>query len=111
MKNSDKDAQLAVLADALTKIVDVATIGPATTTPIVELLARNGDLGPLRRLAPLRPTGRCRRPFRLSRPSMRRRRTRVRQRLRNGRYRNRPTIGCLNRRRPSRTRRQIRRRG
>ncbi len=39
-----KDAQLATLADALTKIVEVATIGPATTTPIVELLARTGDL-------------------------------------------------------------------
>lgn len=29
----DKDVQLAILADALTKIIDVATIGPATTTP------------------------------------------------------------------------------
>lgn len=42
---TDKDAQLAILADALTKIIDVATIGPATTTtPAVELLARSGDL-------------------------------------------------------------------
>ncbi|MCQ4190049.1 hypothetical protein, partial [Methylocystis suflitae] len=44
MKDSDKQAQLAILADALTKIVDVATIGPATTTPIVEWLARCVDL-------------------------------------------------------------------
>ncbi len=60
----DKDAQLAILADALTKIVEVATIGTATTTPIVELLARTGDLatealvvaasyGPLPPAAPL----------------------------------------------------------
>jgi hypothetical protein len=41
---SGKDAQLAILADALTKIVDVASIGPATTTPIAHLLARTGDL-------------------------------------------------------------------
>lgn len=44
MKDSDREAQLAILADALTKIVDVATIGPATATPMVELLARSGDL-------------------------------------------------------------------
>ena len=30
----DKDAQLSILADALTKIVEVATVGPATTTPV-----------------------------------------------------------------------------
>lgn len=35
---------MAILADALTKIVEVATIGPATTTPMAELLARSGDL-------------------------------------------------------------------
>jgi len=40
MKDSDKQAQLAILADALTKIVEVATIGPATTTPMVELGGR-----------------------------------------------------------------------
>jgi dihydrodipicolinate synthase/N-acetylneuraminate lyase len=40
----DKDAQLAILADALTKIVDVATIGADATAPAVELLARAGDL-------------------------------------------------------------------
>ncbi len=40
----DKDAQLAILADALTKIVDVATIGADATTPAAELLARTGDL-------------------------------------------------------------------
>lgn len=31
---SDKDAQLAILAGALTKIVEVATIGPATYGPL-----------------------------------------------------------------------------
>lgn len=41
---SDKEAQLAILADALTKIVDVATVGPATTRPTDDLLARAGDL-------------------------------------------------------------------
>lgn len=41
---SDKEAQLAILADALTKIVDVATVGSATTMPTDDLLARAGDL-------------------------------------------------------------------
>lgn len=44
MNDSDKDAQLTILADALTKILDVAAIDPATTTPLAELLARSGDL-------------------------------------------------------------------
>lgn len=40
----DKDTQLAILADALMNIVDVATIGANATSPVVELLARTGDL-------------------------------------------------------------------
>lgn len=106
MKDSDKEAQLAILADALTKIVEVATIGPATTTPIVALLARSGDLA-AQALVAAATYGPLPEPFCLSRPSRRCRRTRVRQRLRNGRDRNRLKFGRTdehpNRRRPSRT--------
>ncbi len=37
-------AQLAILADALTEIVDLASGGPKLVAPPVELLARAGDL-------------------------------------------------------------------
>jgi hypothetical protein len=37
-------AQLAILADALTKIVDLASGGPKLVAPPVEPLARAGDL-------------------------------------------------------------------
>ena len=37
-------AQLAILADALTEIVDLASGGPKLVAPSVELLARAGDI-------------------------------------------------------------------
>ena len=41
---SNAAAQLAILADALTEIVDLASGGPKLVAPAVELLARAGDL-------------------------------------------------------------------
>ena len=41
---SNAAAQLAILADALTEIVDLASGGPRVVAPPVELLARAGDL-------------------------------------------------------------------
>lgn len=41
---SNAAAQLAILADALTEIVDLASCGPKLVAPPVELLARAGDL-------------------------------------------------------------------
>jgi hypothetical protein len=41
---SNTAAQLAILADALTEIVDLASGGPKLVAPPVELLARAGDL-------------------------------------------------------------------
>jgi len=37
-------AQLAILADALTEIVDLATADPKTVAPPAEILARAGDI-------------------------------------------------------------------
>ena len=61
--------QRAILADALTEIVDLASGGPKLVAPPVELLARAGDLGPPKPLPSPRPTGLCRRA---SLPSRRR---------------------------------------
>ena len=41
---SNAAAQLAILADALTEIVDLASGGPKLVAPPVDLLARAGDL-------------------------------------------------------------------
>jgi hypothetical protein len=41
---SNTAMQLAILADALTEIVDLASGGPKLVAPSVELLARAGDL-------------------------------------------------------------------
>jgi len=41
---SNSATQLAILADALTEIVDLASCGPKLVAPPVELLARAGDL-------------------------------------------------------------------
>jgi len=40
----DAAAQLAILADALTEIVDLATADPRTVAPPAEILARAGDV-------------------------------------------------------------------
>ncbi len=40
----DAAARLAILADALTEIVDLATADPKTVTPPAEILARAGDI-------------------------------------------------------------------
>jgi hypothetical protein len=40
----DVAAQLAILADALTEIVDLATADPKTVAPPAEILARAGDI-------------------------------------------------------------------
>jgi hypothetical protein len=41
---TDTAAQLAILADALTEIVDLATADPKTVAPPTEVLARAGDI-------------------------------------------------------------------
>jgi len=41
---TDAAAQLAILADALTEIVDLATADPKTVAPPAEILARAGDI-------------------------------------------------------------------
>jgi hypothetical protein len=41
---TDAVAQLAILADALTEIVDLATADPKTVAPPAEILARAGDI-------------------------------------------------------------------
>jgi hypothetical protein len=41
---TDTAAQLAILANALTEIVDLATAGPKTVAPPGEVLARAGDI-------------------------------------------------------------------
>ena len=41
---TDAAAQLAILADALTEIVDLATADPKTVAPPAEILARAGDV-------------------------------------------------------------------
>ena len=41
---TDAAAQLAILADALTEIVDLATADPKTVAPPGEVLARAGDI-------------------------------------------------------------------
>jgi hypothetical protein len=40
----DAAAQLGILADALTEIVDLATADPKTVAPPAEILARAGDV-------------------------------------------------------------------
>ena len=40
----DAAAQLAILADALTEIVDLATADPKTVAPAEQVLARAGDV-------------------------------------------------------------------
>ena len=40
----DAAAQLAILADALTEIVDLATADPKTVAPAEQVLARAGDI-------------------------------------------------------------------
>jgi hypothetical protein len=41
---TDAAAQLAILADALTEIVDLATADPKTVAPATQVLARAGDI-------------------------------------------------------------------
>ncbi len=41
---TDTAAQLAILANALTEIVDLATAGPKTVAPPAQVLARAGDI-------------------------------------------------------------------
>ena len=41
---TDAAAQLAILADALTEIVDLATADPKTVAPAEQVLARAGDI-------------------------------------------------------------------
>jgi len=41
---TDAAAQLAILADALTEIVDLATADPKAVAPPAEILARAGDI-------------------------------------------------------------------
>ena len=41
---TDTAAQLAILTDALTEIVDLATADPRTVAPPAEILARAGDV-------------------------------------------------------------------
>jgi hypothetical protein len=53
--------QLAILADALTEIVDLASGGPKLVAPPVERLARAGGIAAEAPLPLPRPTGRRRR--------------------------------------------------
>jgi hypothetical protein len=41
---TDADAQLAILADSLTEIVDLATADPKAVAPPEQVLARAGDI-------------------------------------------------------------------
>ena len=59
---TDAAAQLAILADALTEIVDLATGGEKKmSAPPGEVLARAGDIAAKARWRSPRPTGACRR--------------------------------------------------
>ncbi len=80
----DKDAQLAILADALTKIVEVATIGTATTTPSLSYW-RELAIWLLRPWSSPRVMGRCRRRPHSLRPPKHCGRPRVRRHSINGR--------------------------
>ena len=71
---TDTAAQLAILANALTEIVDLATAGPKTVAPPGEVLARAGDIAAQALAVALRLTGACRR---LPRPAKRRTRRRI----------------------------------
>jgi hypothetical protein len=64
---TDTAAQLAILADALTKIVDLATADPKDFAPPAQVLARAGDIAAQAlavaathgRLPPLAEAGEC----------------------------------------------------